>query len=402
MSKEIPSPYKGGLQLEIHRHRPPTPFGYEHCIQYDDPNDGRPWKTYNYFWGDRAGLVDFALAHPPMNTEPLTPDPEQTQVATLTIHEVVRDLKDEQTAEGPTLLRGQISTADGQPTLNVLPKLYDAVFNSIDGGLEYGYIDPVTQADLDYSKEAAAYKDIDEAGLCGSAALVYLGSWTADIPIDNEAGGMRPVRMILLQETGIERARTMAEIIEEHRIVDRSRLPALPVRLEVLKNFLDAENKIWWFADVEHDDPSPDDFLVRKDNTEALMSFQHSIVYNHVPSKRDKSWVAYEKGRTNTPELMPNPVLRQWPFIPYSERSTWWEWVPEEWLEDPELATIWLLETFALSEAFKRNYQPLPNEFLNSHERGDRGAKLLALLEQLGRNSGATSEDEDEEKVPGH
>lgn len=168
--------------------------------------------------------------------------------------------------------------------------------NSVDDGdqLDPKYPDTMTQADPDYSFESAAYEDIKAGGYCGSLTPRYYGSWTFSLETDEDGvTETREVRMILLEK--VEGAQRMTEVIlkastkqepplrlgsmSDEWILHRERLPPIEERLKVLKNLLEAWDRIWWDAEVDHDDFHPDDVLIRQDNTVAIINFERATVY---------------------------------------------------------------------------------------------------------------------------
>ena len=412
-------PYKPGLELELHRHTPPDPFGSHNMIPYGRCTE-RLWNVYCNapdYWDENR--IQFALEYPPIETKPpVAKGGKLTMTAKFVVHRVIE--QSQRSSGGPTLLEGKFYR-DRRFVRNAMAKVYDGVFYSVEGGYGYGYDaghpDPMIQADLDYSIESAAYEDIQTAGHCGSFTPQYYGSWTFSLET-NEDGvtGARQVRMILLEK--VEGAQTMAEVIRKAStkqevswysgsdgwVLDRERLPPVKDRLKVLKNLLEAWDRIWWDAKVSHYHLSPEDVLIRQDNTVAIINFEQATVYSWVERWGEpgdmQAYPDHPRYAKDAPSLQPNPLCLHWPFVrcswpcrsplvsaacwshlPPIRKSRWWQWIPEDWVDNPELAAIWLLETF--KSADPNIYGPLPDSFLNSSEQ--KGRDLIKLLENLGR-----------------
>jgi hypothetical protein len=68
---------------------------------------------------------------------------------------------------------------------------------------------------------------------------------------------------------------------------------------------------------------------------------------------------------------------------PAHQENPWGNWIPKSWLKNPELAAEWLLETW--KDASPTKYRPLSDRLLNHPAHAQRGRKVLAMLEKLGR-----------------
>ncbi|KAK3989058.1 hypothetical protein QBC44DRAFT_396998 [Cladorrhinum sp. PSN332] len=378
-SNNTPSfPYHADLELEIHRHTPPELFGHHHAVPYGDCTE-RKWNAYymNSNLSARKDRVQFALQYPPIETESASDNrnDKRTQKAKFVIRRVIKKTQSEHEEGGPILLQGQVYGRERLPSarrpederigpeqsrpLNVMAKVYDGVFYPLgDAMLDPWLADPMTEADLDYSFESAAYEEIHTAGHCGSLTPKYYGSWSFDLQID-EAGHTRPVRMVLTEV--VQGARTMAEIIQaastkqkikhekpvwwgdedpwppvmdpsepfyywvnlepEHCadewVLHRDLLPKIDDRLEVLQNLLVACEIIWWDAQVYHTAIGPGDVLVRPDNTVAIINFQRSTLYEYAEREEGREYQNFPdhpKHKPGVAILGPNPLCRYWPF----------------------------------------------------------------------------------------
>jgi hypothetical protein len=176
-------PYVPGAKLRIHRHIPPKPFGRGYPLR---DNERLPVLRRML---RQTTLVDLCLSNPPLEG---TIQPEQSREL-----EVIEQLAAED-GRGPQVFVCRLD--DGQETY--VAKAYDPMY--------YGFRDPVIphfpwdvthEADGDYSREAAAYGQIEATqGFSGTEVPKYYGSWTFDLPITLRLGTVaRPVRMILME-----------------------------------------------------------------------------------------------------------------------------------------------------------------------------------------------------------
>ncbi|KAK0736242.1 hypothetical protein B0T21DRAFT_451044 [Apiosordaria backusii] len=407
-------PYKEGTTLEIHRHRPRKPFGIVNWIRYDLDLE-REWNAYcrdPEYWHDHR--VDFALRYPPITGHKLKNPGTR-------IFKITRVVQTEEDTDGPMLIEGYIDSPDGTKK-ELWARVYDGVFYSLDlhlgdPALDVDYPDFMTKADIHYSTEFWAYEQIHHAELPGSVTLDFYGGWTFSLETGNPKYPRRNVRMILLEKSA--NARTMEEVIKEATTSEKcppedfseydqfeDRLPSVEHRLKALKSMLEAYNLIWWYAEVDLTPIGPENVLIRNDNSVALIDFSTAIVYRY--AKIDNPADEHLKRKLNSPERCPHPVLRHWPFGAWvgpnhyllvnghfpdyrnedvEVKSEWWQWVPEEWLEDPEAAAAWLLEAFMFRSVDLTRFSPLPDEFLNDPSHEQRSPKVLDLLEQLGRKT---------------
>ncbi|KAK4222303.1 hypothetical protein QBC38DRAFT_519416 [Podospora fimiseda] len=417
-------PYFTGQRLEIHQHTPPDVFGVHHEVPFGDCTE-REWNGYYIKSVAQLELMDdrllFAVQHPPIETEINQPAKKKT----LEIQSVIHD-------NSFILLVCKVDDNSHLEGCSIIAKVYDGVFHPEQDSMhDHLAPDPMTRADLHYSFESLAYEEIDRAGHC------------------DDQGNMRTVRMILLEE--VEGAHTMGEIIRgasskqlvkpdwwddeedpwppvadldseymdmewEELVLDRDLLPALPDRLQVLQNVLVAFDLIWWDVQVKYFDICPDDVLIRPDNTVAIINFEGSIPYQYVESEPDlayQNFPDHPKQEPHTPKLArgPNPMRQHWPYskgqwdagfpvvagepeiLPTDERSKsiWWQWVPQNWLDDPEEAAIWLCQSVRTADPSR--FSPIPKDWLNQQLHNNRSKGVLGMLENLGRDIDKISGD---------
>ncbi|KAK4200709.1 hypothetical protein QBC40DRAFT_173355 [Triangularia verruculosa] len=371
------NPYSEGTVLKIHRHLPPEPFGAINEVRYGT-KDRREWNAFcsnvDYWWNHR---VEFALAHPPITTAKVKCPESRTFTVTRTI-------QSSEDTDGAMVIEG----ANGKRN-ELIAKVYDGVYYSLDLLLgdpcDPRYPDVMTKADMDYALESRAYEQIRIAGFAGSIVPNFYGAWTISLPVktENNNATTRPVRMILLEK--IHDARTMKKDVLHYEL-----LPPESTRTEVLRNLLVAYNLLWWYAEVELQPIiGPGNVLIRKDNSVVLINFNYAIVHPYISVV--EHWTDHPK--KDPTDLCPHPVLLHWPFGAGFRSnaflvSDWWQWIPQGWLNDPEQAAEWLLESHSLFDSTR--FGPLTERFLDSPGHNNRSPKVLQLLEELGRKARST------------
>jgi len=369
------TPYTNGAELCIQRHVPPLPFGgvYGPRPRANAPvwQDGEPPD-------DR---VAFALDNPPIETLP--PSGEDEHTFTITGAKTLRRFGIDD--GGAHVLTGYVDRDEAQV---YLAKVYDGVYYPLEDR-DTGR-DCMLLADYDYAVEARAYDSMhDTEAVVGKLVPVYYGAWTFCLDT-SQPGRRRWVRMLLLE---LVHGETMlAKILgaTEHDVVQYPLLPPERFRLGVLKNLFEAEISIWWDAEVLHSDLEPRNVLVRDDGTVVIIDFNQAFIYRFIHYEH------HPKHQEGGPQLPPSPIERYWPFAPgegslaetEEDGNAWASWVPQSWLENQDLAAEWLLETWKGASPSK--YRPLSKYFLNYPDHAERGQKVLAALEQLGRTPAST------------
>ena len=204
-------PYLNGQTLSIKRHIPPQPFG----LGYYKGSEPRP-KIRDSKIGVEVTDVEWCIRHPPADT-PSHPDQRTRQLQIL--DPVVR-----RDGHGAQIVRCKL---DGKgPCL--VAKVYDALYYPLDDG------DLTWLADEDYSCEAAAYEDLQKAGVDGVLVPRYYGSWAFDMPLlEPSANLLRPVRMILMEWINAVSMWSLIKSGEAYEINPQKRLDLLAKALEV-------------------------------------------------------------------------------------------------------------------------------------------------------------------------
>jgi len=364
-------PYQNGVELRIRGHVPPEPFfgGYGECprshVGLDHDSD--------YKYPEDVDRIEFALDHPPLETEP--PAEEEEYTFTITGTKTVRRF-DVEDGGGPHVVTGYL---DGDESAVYVAKIYDGVdFPLIERDDD---IDCMTLADADYATEAWAYETLQPVKEVSRLLPSYYGAWTFAL----ETGRPRPqrwVRMILLQllpgETVLDKIRRATS---DDGVVQQARLPDLETRLRVLRDTFEAERSVCWDGEVLHTDVTPRNVMVSPDGRVVLFDFNRAVVY---PFHYRPHW-KHDDGADPLPK---SPIEHYWPYSPGAGTfaypwSPWVGWVPPSWVENRELAAEWLLETWKNPPPGK--YRPLSDYFLNNVAHAERSKKLQAALEKLGR-----------------
>ncbi|KAK4118959.1 hypothetical protein N657DRAFT_323490 [Parathielavia appendiculata] len=365
-SSVSPSPYREGVELRIRKHVPPTPFGagYGPC----------PRRKVGV--GPDATDVDrvaFAMDNPPLETEPAA---TEEHTFTITGSKTLRRFHVD--GGGAHVVTGYFDRDKG---VVCLAKIYDGVYYPLENQ-DSGW-DSMTLADADYAIEAWAYETMQPVqGVGAKLVPEYYGTWT--FTVADRPNRRRWVRMLLLQLVPGETV--LAKILKatKNNSVQLSLLPDQDTRLRVLKDTFEAAISIWWEAEVLHGDLSPRNVMVRPDGSVVLIDFNQAVVYPF-------HYRSHPKHNKDARPLPHSPIERHWPFAPGTgtfadpgnQGNQWASWVPQSWLQNPELAAEWLLKTWGSPAPGK--YAPLSDYFFNHPAHAERSRKLQAALEKLGR-----------------
>lgn len=165
-------PYTRGQRFDIFRHTPPPPLGQP----YPNSRDITPRATLRHLT-----QFDYCLAAPPL--EGVTND-QETSSFTIIEEVAVRDGRDAQV----------VLISSG-----LVAKIYDPLYYPSYHQDTPIRVDVVELAERQYSREAAAYEELDDR-FGGTIIPKYHGSWTFDIAVDTPSGiRKRPVRLVLIE-----------------------------------------------------------------------------------------------------------------------------------------------------------------------------------------------------------
>lgn len=251
-------------------------------------------------------------------------------------------------------------------------KIYDALYYRFSEPLSDDPDEPrnvVTQADKDYSLEAAAYEYLQGTGQTGCFAPAYYGSWTFDLLITSQGKTQaRPVRLVLIErldgttirgslvQNGPRGARKDAfHYLEEYR-------------LEVLALAMDGYVR-QLHSGIDQVDFAGRNIMLAPKGPEAKATSQNGPVVAGLPLPRvvliDYSTaVVYSLTKTGRPPHMGwprpcNPMLYFWDG-PISEVLGW---VPHQWHHNPGYMQEWLQGKFGTEEK-RKLYAPVERELV--------------------------------------
>lgn len=321
------NPYKKGRVLEIRKHKACAPFGADYP-HYEGVRECAPERELR-----GKTLVELCLDRPPVGGE--TASDEQPQ--TLEITDEIRVKED----GGAQLVVCRFSGEQQE----VVAKIYDPLY--------YGFADrmwsdqprDVTyEADKDYSREVAAFCELDEK-LGGSDIPKYHGSWTLQMPLDLPDGRKtRDVRLVLMEHI---KGTVMTDLKPEAFPED--------TRLDLVARMIEVVPRIH-HAGVRHGDISQRNVMVclaKPDVVErvAMIDFNFAVV-----SRLDNLGELSDSGSDSASDKPPNPIDRWWGGALYSVAG---EWLPESWESKLRPLQEWLFEKYGKSEEYAPPWREL-------------------------------------------
>lgn len=322
------SPYSKGQSLEIKKHTACAPFG----------------EDYPYYEGVRESaserelrgktLVELCLDRPPFEgVTAVDQDPRSLEIV-----EQIR-VKDD---GGAQIVACRFADDEEE----FVAKIYDPLY--------YGFADrmwsdrprDVTyEADKDYSREVAAYAELD-GELGGTDIPKYHGSWTFQLPLDVPDGRkMRDVRLILIERI---KGRPMTDL--------KSDTFPESVGLDLVRRMIEAEVRVQ-FAGVRHGDVSQRNVMVcltKSDKIErvALIDFNFAVVIR-LDNYEQQFDGLKRKPKTKKP---PNPIDMWWSGALFGVAG---EWFPKSWELRMRACQEWLYENYGESKEYESPRVPL-------------------------------------------
>lgn len=327
------NPYRKGQVFEIRQHLPPPPFGRNYPY-YEGVREGAPERELRL-----TTIVELCLKRPPIRGATTADEKAQT----LEIVDEIR-VKDDGGAQVV------VCRFSGEKQ-EVLAKIYDPLY--------YGFADrmwsdrprDVTyEADMDYSREVAAYSELEEQ-LGGTDIPKYHGSWTFQLPLDLPDGQKtRDVRLILMEHI---KGRPMTDLKPES-FSESTRMDLVARMVEVVARIQ--------FAGVRHGDVSQRNVMVCLTESD-IVERVAMIDFNFAVVTRLDNFEEQFRGleRDPEPDKLPNPIDRWWGGALYSVAG---EWLPKSWELRLRALQEWLYEKYGNSE----DYAP-PTRELNWDEK---------------------------------
>ena len=317
-------PYTVGSIFSAKRHTPPDPFGYLYEGQWPPRKEG--WE--------KLSKIDFCWDQPP-----LPGDSSDNVTVDFKITELICTGKS----------RGaQVVQVDQDKVAKIFDPLY------YQGMTHYGTKeDVVGLADGDYSREAAAYQELQQDPKATDLIPKYHGSWTIEVKTFKKENGEiieknREVRLILIA------------------FVKGRRMDSIPLsslskkeRFNVLAKVLEAGAAIC-HAGVDHGDMCPRNIIIVGNNLKSKNLKVKVIDFNAATVLRlcnGESWnkkrLAYLKSKE--PKIM-SPISRFWGCMTEFQSGGWVSDLNDD-------AEKWLLKTFQDDE----RYIPLVHDGEFSH-----------------------------------
>lgn len=321
------NPYKKGRVLEIRKHKPCPPFGADYP-HYEGVRECAPERELR-----GKTLVELCLDRPPIGGETVADEQPQT----LEIADEIRVKED----GGAQIVVCRFSGEQQE----VVAKIYDPLY--------YGFADrmwsdqprDVTyEADKDYSREVAAFSELDEK-LGGKDIPKYHGSWTLQMPLDLPDGQKtRDVRLVLMEHI---KGTVMTDLKPEAFPED--------TRLDLVARMIEVVPRIH-HAGVRHGDISQRNVMVclaKPDVVErvAMIDFNFAVV-----SRLDNLGELSDSESDETSNKPPNPIDRWWGGALYSVAG---EWLPESWESRLRPLQEWLYGRYGKSEEYAPPWRDL-------------------------------------------
>ena len=341
-----PCPYQPGLKLELRSHTAPKPFGhnlYGPSLRVQVPDADLRQVT-------QTRLV---VAHPPIEAAAATSSAiSQSARLTITGNIAVADARGAQVVACSVELPAAKTPGAKTTTFTAVAKIYDALYYSFANRNHPAFpVDPTWEADMDYSREVAAFehmKNLKTSGQLGGFAPCYYGSWTLSLPIRHNGKVVtRPVRLILMEKlTGASiwslyrtSKSTPNEEPNAHHIKEEW-------RLEVLARLLEGEVRQHHAGVDQKDLAARNVYLVPPQGQTALnpvgpaprvvlIDYNTSIVW-------EKTRIGVLADQYPKAKLPPNPMWKYW----HESLPEFYGWCPKEWRAKPKLRQQWLAKRF--------------------------------------------------------
>lgn len=342
-SDKPPLPYIIGFNTQIQSHVPPPPFGQSN---YD--NKPRPELSWDYL--ETVTQSELVVDNPPLETAPS----QSPATARLTINMPISVGG----ADGAQVVTCSI-TPEAGPAFQSVAKIYDPLYYSFKEWAGHSPRDVVNEADQDYSREAAAYKHLQETGQTGSFAPTYYGSWTFSIPITSRGKTQtRPVRLVLIEYLGGPSIRgSLIRNDDNWEGKDAYHYPE-EYRLEVLAMAMDGYVRQMHSGIDQMDFADRNVMLAPRQPSQDIpiiagLSLPRVVLVDY------NAAIIYTQTKRGKPPHMdwPRPCNPMWYFWEES-MADFAGWVPLDWHRNPKFQQQWLQKRFGTEEMLKM-YAPV-------------------------------------------
>lgn len=360
-------PYIPGFTVQIQPHEAPAPFGHE---KYYDHWPRRGPSDEELETMTQSAIV---VSYPPLEANATTsattsaPPLRQEETAQLTINSSIRI----GCGDDAQIVRCTV-TPPGRPFFEAVAKIYDALYYRFVDSAAAGPRDVTAQADMDYTREVAAYKHLMSAGETGRGVPEFYGSWTFKLPITSRGVAcQRPVRVLLIEH--IDGVDLKSSLIHNNHL-DYGRLDAFHLpedyRLEVLARMMEIHTRCI-YSGVEHMDLTCRNVMIVT-NTSGKLSTDHNTAINipRVVLVNFNASIVYRcttlgsRHPWGTLDRPVNPLELCWNW---SMAADFGGWAPREWENSERLRQQWLLQTFG-GEEKRALYEPVISDFQLSND----------------------------------
>lgn len=304
---------------------------------------------------------ELVVDNPPLETAPL-----QAETTQLTINTPISV----GSANGAQVVTCSITpdVESAGPSFQAVAKIYDPLYYSFKEWIAHAPRNVVTEADKDYSREAAAYEYLQETGQTGSFAPAYYGSWTFVLPITSRGKSQtRPIRLILIECLGGTSIRgSLIQNGPEREGKDAFHYPE-GYRLEVLALAMDGYVRQLHSGIDQLDFADRNVMLApRGPSTEpgqslpvaAGLSLPRVVLVDY------NAAIVYTQSNRGRPPHMdwPRPCNPMWYFWDES-MDDFGGWVPLKWHHNPKFMQEWLQKRFG-TEEMRKLYAPVEAELV--------------------------------------
>ncbi|KAI1420596.1 hypothetical protein F5Y12DRAFT_772416 [Xylaria sp. FL1777] len=332
-------PYVPGFIMQVMEHEPPPPFGPGGGPGGYPPSSRPVWSAE---WLKSTPQTQQVLENPPLDTQWSSNTSPRTAV--LTITKTIRTGQDRgaQLVVCQVLLRGQKESS------TVVAKIYDSLYYSPYHPFSERLYDVVRAADMDYSREAAAYRHLQATKTRQRPGFApeYYGSWTFKLALTRQGKEhKRSIRLVLIEHIPGSPIGNLFTLKSFKSTPDAFQYDET-YRLNVLAEILEGTTK-QLHSGVSQEDrrpmnvmlvPSPQETIPpRSVPRVVLIDYNRAVVHQHTK---------YGPFPSESLNLPINPAERFWSG---EEMSSWCGWAPSQWYthcQGKEHYQKWLLTKF--------------------------------------------------------